>query len=173
VLVQSLPPPDSFRLDAAVGWLLLDNPREALLELESIHDRHRHHPDVLELEWMLRARLADWNACLKSSQALVEVAPDRATGWIHRAYALRRMEGGSLQLAWDALLPAAERFPQETIIPYNLACYACQRQDLPSARTWLKRAFEIADRAGEKPRWIETALQDSDLEALWPEIEPP
>jgi hypothetical protein len=170
VLVQPLPPPDSFHLDAAAGWLLLDNPREAILELESIHDQHRHHPDVLELDWILRARQADWNACLKSGQALVEVAPDRATGWIHRAYALRRIEGGSLQRAWDSLLPAAERFPQEAIIPYNLACYACQQHDLPSARTWLKRALEIADRAGEKPHWIETALHDSDLEPLWAEI---
>jgi hypothetical protein len=69
-----------------------------------------------------------------------------------------------------ALLPAADRFPDETIIPYNLACYACQMNDLPSARTWLDRALEIAARSGDKSHWIETALHDPDLERLWPEI---
>jgi tetratricopeptide (TPR) repeat protein len=168
--VDSLPPPDSFHLDAAMGWLLLDNLEEALHELSRIQSQHRNHPDVLEFNWILRARQFDWSACLETGQALVEVAPERAAGWIHRAYALRRIEGGSLQLAWESLLPAAERFPDETIIPYNLACYACQLNDLPSARTWLNRALEIAARSGDKSHWIETALHDPDLEPLWPEI---
>jgi hypothetical protein len=153
-----------------LGWLLLDNPCEALLELNRIQTPHQKHPDVLELHWTIRARQADWISCLKTGQTLVDVAPERVSGWIHRAYALRRVEGGGLQRAFEALLPAADRFPDETIIPYNIACYACQNRDLPAARDWLTRALEIAARLGEKPRWIELALQDPDLQPLWPEI---
>lgn len=101
---------------------------------------------------------------------MVETAPDRVSGWIHRAYALRRTADGGLSAAWDALLPAAELFPDETIIPYNLACYACQQGNIPAARSWLERAWRAAERCGEKAKWLEQALQDTDLETLWPEI---
>ena len=151
-----------------MGWLLLDNLQESILELSRIQTQYSNHPDVLEFDWILRARQSDWVACLKSGQTLVEVAPERAAGWIHRAYALRRIEG--LHRAWESLLPAAQLFPDETIISYNLACYACQLDDLPTASTWLNRAFEAAERSGEKSHWTETALHDPDLEPLWPEI---
>jgi Flp pilus assembly protein TadD len=170
LFVQPLPNPDAFYLDAAMGWLLLDNASEALLELNKIQAEYQNHPDVLELRWTLQATQADWTACLRTGQALVEIAPDRVSGWIHRAYALRRATDGGLTLAWEALLPAADQFPDETIIPYNLACYACQQGDLATARDWLQRAWRTADRAGEKSKWIELALHDADLELLWPEI---
>ena len=168
--MQPLPTPDSFYFDAATGWLLLDNPREAFLELDRIRAPYQLHPDVLELRWTLQATQADWTACLKTGQTLVDTAPDRVSGWIHRAFALRRIPGGSLKSAMEALLPAADRFPDETIIPYNLACYACQLGDLTAARDWRKRAWQASARAGEQSRWIAAALRDPDLEALWPEI---
>jgi hypothetical protein len=168
--VQPLSPPDSFHFDAATGWLLLENPQEALLELNQIAPQHQNHPNVLELRWTLQATLADWSACLATGQALVEIAPDRVSGWIHRAYACRRASNGGLTAAWDALLPAADRFPDETIIPYNLACYACQKGDIAAARSWLERAWRVAENAGEKSKWIGQALADADLESLWPEI---
>lgn len=170
LLVRPLPPPDSFYYDAAMGWLILGNPTEAIQELQRIQPHYQEVPDVLELDWMIRAQQSDWQGCLRCGEKLVQTAPDRPSGWIHRAYALRRIAGGNLQLAWDALLPAADLFPDEVIIPYNLACYACQLKNIPSARNWFERAMHIADRSGEKPHWIETALKDSDLELLWPEI---
>jgi hypothetical protein len=42
-------------------------------------------------------------ACLASV-----AMPDDAFGWLHQAYALRRITGGGIQAAWDALLPAAD-----------------------------------------------------------------
>ncbi len=153
-----------------MGWLLLDNPHEALQELRQIHTLYRNHPDVLELQWTLQASQSDWLSCLKTGQMLVELAPERVSSWIHHAYALRRVDSQGLQRAWDALIPAADRFPRETIVPYNLACYACQKEDLTLAREWLKRAWEIAERSGEKSRWMTMALLDPDLESLWSEI---
>jgi len=69
-------------------------------------------------------------------------------------------------VAWDALLPAAEKFPAEPVIAYNLSCYACQMQQLDLARTWLKRAVV----AGKKEAIKKMALADDDLQPLWPEI---
>ena len=64
----------------------------------------------------------------KSGRALIAAAPDRAVGWLHHAYALRRATGGGLLAAFNALSPVADKFPDEATIPYNLACYTCQMQ---------------------------------------------
>jgi len=64
------------------------------------------------------------------------------------------------------LLPAAETFPGEPTIPYNLSCYACQLQRLAEARTWLRRAFQL----GDKDKLKAMALADPDLQPLWEEI---
>ena len=96
----------------------------------------------------------------------LQQAPERPSAWLHQAYALRRVPEGSVKQAWTALLPAFEKFPSESIIPYNLSCYACQLQLLDAARVWLKRAEVI----GGKERIKRLALNDPDLQPLWPEI---
>ena len=101
----------------------------------------------------------------KASSA-VRGFPDRPSGWLHQAYALRRAPGGSVQQAWDALLPVVQKFPREPIVPYNLACYACQLGRVGPARIWLKRALAMADKDEMKRQ----ALADRDLEPLWGEI---
>jgi len=102
-----------------------------------------------------------------TSRCSLARSPEDATGWLHRAYALRRINGGGLVQAWEALLPAAKKFPQEPVIAYNLSCYACQMQQLDIARHWLQRAVM----AGQKDGIKKMALADEDLQPLWPEIE--
>jgi hypothetical protein len=63
---------------------------------------------------------------LDSLSPLVVIAIIAIESWIHQAYALRRMTGGGIKAAWDARLPAADRFPSQPMIAFNLACYACQ-----------------------------------------------
>jgi tetratricopeptide (TPR) repeat protein len=161
-----LEPPDTHYFAAAIGWLELGNLSEAKAELAQISPASQNHPDVLEVRWMLCAEQHDWTAGLAAARALLDRAPDRASGWLHQAYALRRVPGGTIQSAWDALLPASDKFPKEYLIAYNLACYACQMKDLESARSWLDRASGIAG----KQKVNEMALADSDLEPLWAEI---
>jgi hypothetical protein len=126
----------------------------------------RDHPDVLEVRWAICAEEGQWEEGLQVARALLQGAPERCSGWLHQAYALRRARGGGLQQAWEALLPAFDRFPREAIIPYNLSCYACQLQQLDAARVWLKRAAAVGGRARIK----RMALSDRDLEPLWSEI---
>ena len=159
-------PPDLFHLEAANGWMGLKCFADARLELEKVSAANQHHPATLETRWVLCAHEKNWNDALAIAELEMKFAPTDAAGWLHRAYALRRAEAGGLSPAWDALLPAADKFPQEPVIAYNLSCYACQLQQLDSARDWLRRAMAVGEKAGIK----KMALADDDLKPLWPEI---
>ncbi len=164
--MQPLESPETHYLLAAVGWIELGNLSEAKAELSQIKPALQNHPDVLEVRWLICAEEKQWDEGLQAAQALVESAPERASGWLHQAYALRRATHGGIRKAWKALLPAFEKFPRAEIIAYNLSCYACQMDELDTARLWLKRALSI----GNKERIKQRALEDSDLAPLWEEI---
>ena len=161
-----LDPPDLHYLLAASGWLGLGNLTEAEAELNGIQAQYQGHPDVLELRWALCAERHDWVVALPIATRILEADPDRSSGWLHQAYALRRVPQGGLRAAWEALLPAFARFPKEPIIAYNLACYACQLGQLDDARQWLRKALKV----GDPERTLSMALADPDLAPLWPEL---
>lgn len=167
ISVQGLEPSDIHRLNAALGWLGLNAPADARAELEAIASTQQSHPAVLETRWLLCAHEENWREGLTVAEQELKAAPDESAGWLHRAYALRRVSDGGLEPAWSALLPAAEKFPTEPVIAYNLACYACQLNQLADAQKWLQRAVKI----GGKDEIKKMALVDNDLKPLWPEIE--
>lgn len=164
--VQGLEPSDIHRINAAQGWLGLNSPADARAELDGIASARQTHPIVLEMRWLICAHEEDWLAGLEVAEQELATDAEDSSGWLHRAYALRRVSTGGLALAWDALLPAAEKFPAEPVIPFNLACYACQLGQLDAARVWLKRALKV----GAKEAIQKMALADDDLKPLWTEI---
>jgi predicted Zn-dependent protease len=164
--VQPLEPPDSHHLDAAIGWLGLGRKDDARAELDLIAAAQQQHPAVLDARWMICVSEQRWSEALEIARAELAAAPGSCAGWLHRAYALRRVPEGGLSKAWDALLPAAEKFPREPVVAYNLSCYACQMQQLDLARLWLQRAVNTGGREAIK----KMALADDDLRPLWKEI---
>jgi Flp pilus assembly protein TadD len=154
------------RLRAVAGWLELGLQKDALEELRQLPEQVLGRPDVLELRWMIEARLEQWAEALKTAEKIMALQPEEAGGWLHRAYALRRAPHGGLEQARAALWPAAEKFPKEATIPYNLSCYACQLGDLDEARQWLAEAI----RRGGLQQIRDMALKDPDLAALHKEI---
>jgi len=164
--VNALEPPDTHHVSAALGWLELGNPAESEIELRRVSQERAEHPDVLEMWFALHAQKPDWTAALKTAERLVELAPERSSGWLHRAYAARRAPGGSVQAAWDALLPASGKFPDEPTIPYNLSCYAAQLDQLDEALRWFQRALK----AGKKEPLKRMALADADLAPIHEQI---
>jgi predicted Zn-dependent protease len=166
--MKTLPHPDNLHFEAAQGWLMLGDVASAQEELAQLSPASRDEPGVLEFAWGLNAQAQAWTEAIRVAERLLAVAPQRAFGWIHRAYALRRAEGGGLEQAWDALRPAFEKFPKQFLIPYNLACYAAQMGRPEEAWEWLQRAFAITKNP-EKIRQM--ALADSDLEVLWPRLQ--
>jgi len=164
--METLEPPERHYLLAAIGWLELGDVAEAKAEMALIGAAFQNHPDVLELRWLICAEQKLWPEALQIARSLLHHAPDRSSGWLHQAYALRRVPEGSVRQAWTALLPAFDKFPGEATICYNLSCYACQMKQMEAARVWLKRALVI----GGKEKMKRMALEDPDLQSLWAEI---
>ena len=164
--MNPLEPPDLHHLRAASGWLLLGADVDAAEDLNRIDPQFHAHPDVLEVVWQIHARVKNWEACLEIALAIVEIDPDRPSGWISRAYSLRQVATGGLQAAFDSLLPVAEKFPAEPMIPFGLACYACQMGRLEEGRFWLRKAFSTAKSSGREKRLRSMALDQPELEPL-------
>ena len=159
--------PDSHHLLAVEGWLELGNPMEALVELDRVSPVFRHHPHVLSARWQVAAALRDWATAFSAANLMMVHTPLDPAGWIQRSYAIRRAPSGGLQQAWDALLPAFDKFPAISIIPYNLACYSAQLGKLDDAWDWLHRAMEAAEDVAEIKGM---AMKDEDLRALWSRV---
>jgi tetratricopeptide (TPR) repeat protein len=162
--MSGLKPPDTHHLRAAEGWLELGNAGEAGRELDRISARNRLHPNVLDARWSVCAAGRDWAAALAVAEQLVAQAPGRCSGWIHRSFSLHELRRTAE--ARNQLLPALERFPTESTVPYNLACYDCQLGRLAEAREWLALAMT----RGRREDIIALALKDADLKPLWREL---
>ena len=141
---------------------MLGDPQSARDELANLSAAARGHPEVLELEWSLHAQVNAWLDAVVVAQRLVESAPDREFGWIHRAYALRRSPNGTLPLAWDALRPAYDHFPKNPLIAYNLSCYAAQMDRIDEAWEWFQTALSV----GNRDELLSMAMKDPDLAPL-------
>ena len=163
-LVKPLGHPDTFHVQAAHGWLELGNPLEANQELEKIPPALGVHPDVLEVRWQISAKAKEWEACVGLAEGIIALSPDNPFGWIHRSFALHELK--RTEEALDNLIRVTKKFAEEPIIPYNLACYACQLGNLKGALSWLKKAFALGHAAQVKLM----ALSDPDLIPLWGRI---
>ena len=93
---------DQRHLEAAEGWLELGLPLEATAELSKIGRLQQSHPDVLELRWHISAKAKTWLTCAEIAATLIQIAPDRVDGWIHRSFALHELH--RTQEAFDQLL---------------------------------------------------------------------
>lgn len=166
---QDLPLPDApdlHRLRAAQGWLELGLPVEAEAELASLGMVARQHPAALDLGWAAAAARLDWNRAHAVADESVRLHPDQVSGWIHRAYAVRRMPGGGLELALAALLPAANKFPGEAMVAYNLACYLVRLARIEEGWRWYLEAERRGDACGVRA----LAVGDDDLREIWGRI---
>ena len=128
--------------------------------MELIDAPLRSHPDVLEVRWGIYAKVKDWEACLHIAKAMVKLDSRRFTGWINRSFALHELK--RTQEACDQLHEGLYRFRDESLIWYNLACYACVLGKKSEARKKLEKAIDIGGDA-VKTR----ALDDPDFEGLW------
>ncbi len=163
-MIAPLEPPASHHVSAAEGWLELGNPAEAAAELAALAPEWSAHPAVLELNWQINANGRQWTTCLELAARLVALHPELPSGYIHRSFALHELQRTAE--ARDLLLPVLSRFPEEEILPYNLACYECRLGNLDLARHWLGKLFSRKNGSA----WRRSAQGDLDLAALWPEI---
>lgn len=164
--VQPVEPPDSHHLRAALGWLELGNAVEAEAELDKIAPALQKHPAVLAVRFEIHSKTANWDAAVQIAGTQVNLTPEDPGAWISLAYATRRKSGGGIPQARDILARAHSKFPDQGLIPYNLACYDCQLGRLNEAWQWLQKAFALGDLKQIK----KMALADPDLQSLWKKI---
>jgi predicted Zn-dependent protease len=162
--MKTLSPQDSFYIQAATGWLELGDHREANEELKRVAPSSCSHPHFLDALWQICARQKKWQECFEIAEDTMRACPEWANGWIHRASALHELK--RTQEAVVLLLPAAELFPENSTIPYNLASYEVWLGDYKSACFWLTRAFSLDDPKTIKLR----ALNDSNFDPLWRDV---
>ena len=137
--------PDRHHALAAEGWLGLGDADEAERELGRLSPEGARHPLVLEIEWRIHSERGAWPQALRTAQRLVEAVPDLPSGWIHQSYSLHELR--RTEEAFQLLHTVVLRFPGESVIPYNLACYACQLGEIDAARRWLAQAVQVGGRA--------------------------
>jgi predicted Zn-dependent protease len=140
--MNPLEPPDTHYLAAAEGWLELGNPVEAGAELDRLRATSQEHPQALQLRWRIGAAGKQWEECVRIATRLIELMPEETLGWVHRAFSLHELKRTGE--AHASLAPMACKFPNDFVVPYNMACYACQLGRLEEARGWLKQAIAIA-----------------------------
>jgi predicted Zn-dependent protease len=153
--------PDIHYCSAAVGWLELGNADEAIAELEKISAEGRRLPDVLELSWQIYSKALQWETCVEVARELTRVAPKRTVGWIHLSFALHELK--RTREAHENLTCVLERFPDDWLIRYNLACYACQLGNPEEATRWLAGA----GLKGNAKKIQQMAKKDPDLAPLF------
>jgi predicted Zn-dependent protease len=155
---------DQRHLDAAEGWLELGDWLEANEELERITPAMRGHPFVLRVRWDIYAKTKKWEMAVEVSRGISVALPENSWGWIHWAYSLHELK--RTKEAQGVLLRITDKFPDESTIQYNLACYTCQLGELKESLRWLEKAIDCK---GEEDVRL-TALDDPDLEPLWNQI---
>ena len=124
----------------------------------------RGHPYVLELRWNIYAKAGKWDMAAEVAHSLATLLPKNSFGWIHHAYSLHEL--GRTQEAWNVLQPQVSQFPDQYILRYNLACYACRLGNLKASWEWLEKAIDLAGKKDIRAM----ALDDPDLEPLWDKI---
>lgn len=157
---------DHYHVRAAEGWLELGAVTAAFNELENIQPQARLHPDVLRLRYGIYAKAEKWEYAFTIAEGLARLIPDDAEPFLWRSDSARRMQGGSVLQAFDLLRDVVDDFPHEPAFSFAMACYACELCDVSQARSWLHRAFEIAERNGTKQHWKTRALDEPDLAPL-------
>jgi predicted Zn-dependent protease len=155
---------DRFHLNAASGWLGLGDFNSARDELKQISPLMREHPEVLLARCEIYHATKKWKPLLSVAEKILQQLPKLDMVWINRSYALHELK--RTQAAFDALLPAAGKFPKRWLIRYNLACYCSQLGRLKEAILWLKEAIALCSKKEIKAM----ALDDPDFAPLRKEI---
>jgi tetratricopeptide (TPR) repeat protein len=154
-------------LEAAAGWLMLNNSAEALREFEQVSPAGRKTPQALVTLWEIYAHLREWKKAVRVADQLIQKMDHQPDGYIKRAYALHELKCS--QEAWDTLHPISKEFGENWLIPYNLACYAAQLGKPSEALKWFRRALRV----GNERELRSMALTDPDLEPIRHKIQKP
>jgi len=145
--------------ERAQGWLLLGNFAAAARCLRLIPPAFRQRPEVEPFRAQLHLAAGQWSRAVPILRRLRQQHPGDPQFCVSLAFAVRRAQ--SLGDAEQILLEARERFPEEAILWFNLACYAAQQGRITDAREWLREAGQ------RENGYRNLAKTDPDLAPFW------
>lgn len=154
---------DNMARRAALGYLELGMIDDARAELASLSPQAAGEAETLMLLLQLAHTTEQWEEARRLARELRDRQPDAPEWAVMLAFATRRCE--SLPAARRILVEAAGQFPKEAVIHFNLACYACQLGEMPTARDHLVRALDL-DRS-----YLDLALEDEDLAPMHDQLQ--
>ena len=159
-VIKLLPREEAIILEWSAEYLSTGNPQAASSKLEKISPVFRSHPEVLEMQFKIFQQEKRWRAALDTARKYSQIAPEKVNGWLAQAASMHEME--MTEPAMDTLIPLVTMFPNEHLIPYDIACFASRLGRLEEAQQWLNRAFNI----GGKAKLLKKVLTEPDLEPL-------
>jgi predicted Zn-dependent protease len=144
----------------ALGYLQLGLLVAAREELAALTPEARVSAPALATRLEIAMAEETWAEVVALAPDVVRANSAEERPWICWAYALRELQ--RVEEAQRTLLAGARLIKKpSTLVPYNLACYACLLGELPEARRLLDAVI-----AREK-HWAEEARHDPDLAALF------
>jgi Tfp pilus assembly protein PilF len=147
-----------WHLSHAQGYLALGLHELAAAELDALPPEAASETKTLALRLHVLQAGQQWLLMQPLAAELVQREPREVSWWVSWAFATRRVENVH---AAEAILREAElKLPDEAIIQFNLACYACLQGSLQDSMDRLTRAIAL------DAEFATLALLDPDLEAL-------
>lgn len=133
--------PDAFHLNAATGWLLLQNPSEAEAEFKKLSQPYPSHPQYLRVKCRLLIAQKRWPEALQVSRQQLRLSPAHSQGWVDLAYCLHELQ--RTDEAYFTLRAASQKFPRNSVVTFNLACYCCHLKRYDDALNWVNRTADL------------------------------
>lgn len=143
----------------ATGYLELGLAEDALAELDELPGEVQASAVVQHLRVDAMFRRAQWREAMELCLPMLEQDPGDAAWWIQAAFATRRADSIA---AAEAILQRGQKLhPGQSLIHYNLACYACIQGREEEALSLLSRVS-----VEETETFLTMALKDDDLAAI-------
>jgi hypothetical protein len=140
----------------AAGYVELRMPEDALAELAGAGDAST---EAMRLRVEALFQLERWAEAAVICLPMLQRETWQVSWWIQAAYALRRSR--SLVEAEAVLQAGLQHHPDDLLVAYNLACYACVQGRHGEARGLLEQAMR-----GSRDEVLRMAARDSDLAAI-------
>ncbi|EDY82723.1 hypothetical protein VDG1235_2346 [Verrucomicrobiia bacterium DG1235] len=131
---------------------------DALAELDNLDDAYKAQKELHQMRLAILMEAKRWKEALPFANILASSDSSDPGNFVNLAYVTRRASG--IEGAQIILENAANRFPDEAIIQYNLGCYATCNNELDTAKKHLLAAFKLDQ------NYLEMALKDEDVAPL-------
>jgi len=153
-------PQNQMKIRAAQGYLEIGLLEDALRELESLPENEQMSNESLSVYVEIFRETGEWERMEKTAQLLCETDKQNVKSWLDCAFARYHLD--SVEGARATLLAATERFPNEALVHFQLACCECQLGNIADAMKHLNQSKELC------PLCRVLALTDEgDLDLIW------